>query len=333
MRFRFRLISRLAYRFICSLLICTALAGCHRQQDVTVLKLAHGLDPSHPTHKAMEYMAQRLQQLSGGTMRIDIYPSAQLGGEREVLELLQIGSVALTKVSTSPMESFVPEFKVFSIPYVFRDYDHLWTVLQGTLGKELLHAGESARLYGLGFYDAGSRSFYMNDASVNTPADLAGKKIRVQNSITSVKMVRALGGAATPIPWAELYTALQEGVVDGAENNPPSYYLSKQYEVAPYFSLDEHTFVPDILLVSLPIWHSLTARQQGWLQQAADDSVVFQRKLWKQATADALAKLRKAGVTITHPDKQPFREAVAPMLASYRGTAVGEFIQRIEAVK
>ena len=315
------------------LMMCLALSGCNQQQDVTVLKLAHGLDIKHPVHQAMQHMADRLQQLSDGTMQIDIYPSAQLGGEREILELLQIGSIALTKVSTSPMESFVPEFKVFSIPYVFRDYDHLWQVLLGAPGQELLLAGETVRLRGLGFYDAGSRSFYTREAAISSPAELTGKKIRVQNSITSVNMVRALGGAATPIPWGELYTALQQGVVDGAENNLPSYYLSKQYEVAPYFSLDEHTFVPDILLVGLPAWRALTLQQQQWLQQAADESVTVQRQLWREATTEALSKLKDAGVTISHPDKQAFRDAVAPMHASYQGTAVGEFLQRIEAVK
>ncbi len=315
------------------LALSLTLSACGTDQSGTVLKMAHGLDTSHPVHKAMVHMAERLTELSSGSMRIDIYPSAQLGGERELMELLQIGSIALTKVSTSPMESFVPQFKVFSIPYAFRGYDHLWQVLQGDLGQELLLAGESVRLRGLGFYDAGSRSFYTRDITINSPSDLAGQKIRVQNSITSVEMVRALGGAATPIPWGELYTALQQGVVDGAENNPPSYYLSKQYEVAPYFSLDEHTFVPDILLVSLPIWESLTAQQQQWLQQAANDSVALQRQLWLQSTTEALEKLQQAGVTITRPDKAPFRAAVKPMHDSYNGTPVGDFLQRIEAVQ
>lgn len=314
------------------LLLTLLLAACDSRQEVRVLKLAHGLDARHPVHLAMEMMARRLDQLSSGSMRIDIYPGAQLGGERELIELLQIGSIALTKVSASPMESFVPEFKAFSIPYVFRDAAHFWQVLEGDLGRQLLLAGEPVRLRGLGFYDAGSRSFYTTDAPINSPNDLRGKKIRVQNSITSVEMVRALGGAATPIPWGELYTALQQGVVDGAENNPPSYFLSKQYEVAPYYTLDEHTFVPDILLVSLPVWQSLDSQQQAWLQRAAEDSVLEQRRLWREATRDALEQLAAAGVTIVRPDKQPFIQAVAALHQGYRGTAVGEFLSRIGEV-
>ena len=315
-----------------ALIACLSLlSACHSQRSVTVLKMAHGLDTSHPVHKAMVYMAERLDTLSAGTMRIDLYPSAQLGGERELMELLQIGSIALTKVSTSPLESFVPQYRIFSIPYVFRDHAHFWRVLDGELGRELLAAGEAVRLRGLGFYDAGSRSFYTTRAPVDSPDDLRGKKIRVQNSITTVAMIRALGGAATPIPWGELYTALQQGVVDGAENNLPSYYLSRQYEAAPYLSINEHTFVPDVLLVSLTVWDKLTPQHQQWLQQAADESVAHQQVLWRQAEEDALQALLEAGVTVTEPDKTPFRQAVQDMHLGYRGTPVGEFIERINA--
>lgn len=308
------------------------LAACGDRHGVTALKMAHGLDTNHPVHKAMAHMAERVSELSGGTLRIDLYPSAQLGDERELMELLQIGSIALTKVSTSPLESFVPQYKVFSIPYVFRDHEHFWRVLDGELGRELLEAGESVRLHGLGFYDAGSRSFYTTRAPILSPDDLRGKKIRVQNSITSVAMIRALGGAATPIPWGELYTALQQGVVDGAENNLTSYYLSKQYEVAAYLSLNEHTFVPDVLLVSLPVWRDLTVQQQQWLQQAAHESVTYQRALWHQAEEDALQALLEAGVTITEPDKALFRRMVLDLRDGYHGTSVGEFLDRVDAV-
>lgn len=320
---------KLIYTLLAVLMLCV-LPSCARDESVHVLKMAHGLDTNHPVHKAMMHMADSLKRLSEGSMRIDVYPSAQLGGERELMELLQIGSIALTKVSSSPMESFVPRFKVFSIPYAFRDHAHFWRVLESELGRELLLAGESVRMRGLGFYDSGSRSFYTTGNPIHSPADLKGKKIRVQNSITSVEMVRALGGAATPIPWAELYTALQQGVVDGAENNPPSYFLSKQYEVAPYFSLDEHTYVPDILLVSLPVWNSLTDQQRIWLQQAADDSVSYQRQLWQQAETDAIQSLEEAGVTITRPDKAAFSDAVKPMYKDHLGTPIGRLLDRIK---
>ncbi len=307
--------------------------GCQGTQDVKILKLAHVLDTSHPVHRGMEFMAQRLAEKSGGKMRIDIYPSGQLGAERELIELLQIGSLAITKVSASPMESFVPEMKVFSIPYVFRSEDHLWSVLTGPIGKRILLAGQDYYLRGLCYYDAGSRSFYTKDKPIQSPAELAGLKIRVQKSQTSVKMIQALGGAATPISWGELYTALQQGVVDGAENNPPSFYLSKHYEVCKYYSLDEHTSVPDLLLMSTHVWNSLDKQQQTWLQEAVDESVVHQRKLWKESTDNALAEVQKAGVQVIRPDKSLFRDAVTEMHQSYQGTPVYELINEINEIQ
>lgn len=309
------------------------LSACGQMGDVLVLKLAHSLDTSHSVHKGMVHMAERLDELSAGSMRIDIYPSGQLGSERETVELVQIGSLAMTKVSTSPLEAFVPAMQVFSIPYVFRDREHFFSVLDSEIGRELLDSTDVARLKGLGYYDAGSRSFYANDKPIRTPADLEGLKIRVQNSQTSVRMVDALGGSATPISWGELYTALQQGVVDGAENNPPSFYLSRHYEISRYYSLDEHTSVPDILLMSRRIWDELSDQQKNWLQQAADESVAHQRVLWQESTDEALAAVREAGVEVIYPDKAPFQEAVREMKAGYAGTAVGELLTRIAAVE
>jgi len=226
--------------------VLLALSSCGKDSKVTVVKLAHCLDQSHSVHKAMVFMNEKLVEKSGGKMRIDIYPSGQLGNERELIELLQIGSLGMTKVSASPMESFVPEMKIFSLPYVFRSEDHLWRVLGSDIGKQLLLAGQDYYLRGMCYYDAGSRSFYIKDRPVNSPEDLKGMKIRVMKSKTAVDMIQALGGSATPISWGELYTALQQGVVDAAENNPPSFYLSRHYEVCKYYCLDEHTSIPDI---------------------------------------------------------------------------------------
>ncbi|MCW8126839.1 TRAP transporter substrate-binding protein [Microbulbifer halophilus] len=312
--------------------LALVLGSCGFDDSQTVLKLAHTLDQQHSVHRAMLVMDKRLRELSGGSMRVDIYSGGQLGGERELIELLQIGTLAMTKVSASPMEGFVPEMKIFNIPYVFRDSDHYWKVLQSDIGRELLVAGEVARLRGLGYYDAGSRSFYANDKPIRTPADLDGLKIRVQNSQTAIKMVNSLGGAATPVSWGELYTALQQGVVQGAENNPPSFYLSKHYEVSRYYTLDEHTYVPDMLLISTEVWKKLDSQQQAWLQQAVDESVEYQRKLWRESTRESLAAVKAAGVEVIRPDKQPFIEAVQPLHASYDGTEVGELLDDIASM-
>lgn len=320
-----------------SLSVCLLVlaAGCSQQSGkppVTVLRLGHTLDTQHSVHKAMEYLGERLRYYSGGAMDIIIYPSSQLGTEREMVELLQIGSLAMTKVSASPLEGFASEMKIFSIPYLFRDSAHFWRVLNSDLGVELLSGIESYRLKGLGYYDAGSRSFYTNDKPIEHPSDLNGLKIRVLNSPTAVATVRALGGAATPVSWGELYTALQQGVVDGAENNPPSYYLSRHYEIARYYSLDEHTSVPDVMLASLPVWNSLSSEQQTWLSQAMDDSVRYQRAMWQASTDASLAKVRAEGVTVVIPDKTPFLEAVKPFHKSFENTPIGDLITQIKAM-
>jgi tripartite ATP-independent transporter DctP family solute receptor len=263
-------------------------------------------------------------------MRIDVYPSEQLGSERECLELLQIGSLAMTKVSCSVIEGFVPEMSVLSMPYIFRDEAHRFRVLKGEIGKELLLAGEKYWLRGLCYYDAGTRSFYTVDRPILRPDDLTGLKIRTQESPTSIRMVQALGGSATPIAWGELYSALQQGVVDGAENNPPSFHLSRHYEVCKHYSLDEHTGVPDVLVISTKIWEDLSPEFQQLLQEAANESEIYQRKLWKEATERAMDVVQKAGVTIYHPDKAPFISGVESIYGEYKSQPrIYDIIQRI----
>lgn len=320
-------------QFIITLVFLLFLFGCKSDSSVTVIKLAHVLDTTHPVHKAMVYMADKVWEKSGGKMRVDIYPGGQLGGERDLIELLQIGSLAMTKVSTAPLEAFVPEMKIFGIPYIFKSDEQRWKVLNGEIGKKLLLAGEPFYLRGMCYYDAGSRSFYTKEKPVNSPADLGGLKIRVMKSITSMNMVQALGGSATPIPWGELYTSLQQGVVDGAENNPPSFYLSRHYEVCKYYSLDEHTAVPDILIMSAVVWNSLSKQEQEWLQEAIDESVEVQKKLWKEASDEALRAVQESGVEVIHPDKTLFQDAVKKMHDSYKGTEIYDLIQKIKNIE
>lgn len=298
-----------------------------------VLKLSHVLDQSHPVHAAMEFMAKRLGELSGGSVEMQVFPNGQLGSETESIEQVQRGALAMVKTSAAPMEGFVPEMAVFGLPYLFRDSDHYWKVLKGPIGKELLAAGSRVGLRGLCYYDSGSRSFYTIDKPIMKPADLKGKKIRVMRSKTAMDMISQLGGAPTPIPWGELYTALQQGMVDGAENNPPSLLSSRHFEVTKQYSLDEHASIPDMVLFSEKIWSSLSPEVKKWVQQAADESVEFERKLWAEKTQAALDELKKKGVKIYQPDKQPFVEQVQPMYEKLKGTPLGKLVERIRAVK
>lgn len=321
------------YRPLLFLACVIALAGCSGERQVTVIKLAHGLDSEHPVHKAMVYLGERLAEKSAGTMRVDVYSGGQLGSERESIELLQLGGLGMTKTSASVLEGFAPQFKVFGLPYLFRDEAHKLAVLDGPIGNEILAAPTAKFLRGLCYYEAGNRSFYAKKP-IRTPDDLAGLKIRVQESPMAFALIRAFGGAATPIAWGELYTSLQQGVVDGAENNPPSFHLSRHYEVCKYYTINEHTAVPDVLLVSEHLWQRLDARQQQWLKESADESAIHQRKLWEVATRTALEEVQKAGVEIIYPDKALFAQRVVSVHENVASDpVVGVLDRRIAEVR
>jgi len=308
--------------------------SCSEAENYKTLRLGHGLDVSHSVHKAMVKMGEDLEALSGGKLKLEIYPSQQLGTERQCLELLQIGSLDMTKVSVGVLENFAPKMKVLGLPYLFRGREHAFNVLDGPIGQQLLNDGEKYWLKGLGYYDAGSRSFYTKDRPVNTPEDLKGQKIRVMESVTAMDMVRGLGGSPTPISWGELYTALQQGVVDGAENNPPSFYLSRHYEVCKYYTLNDHTMLPDVLLASTQTWAKLTPEEQGWLKEAVENSVVYQRKLWLEAEDEALEAVKKAGVEIIRPNKSLFADKIKDSFEKYKeDETLFDLIQKIQATE
>ncbi|UZH55878.1 TRAP transporter substrate-binding protein [Salinimicrobium tongyeongense] len=315
------------------LFLLLILAGCDDQSDVRKIKLGHGLDTSHPVHKAMVYMSERLYEKSGGSMTIDIYPNQQLGSERECLELLQIGSLGMTKVSTGVLENFVPSLQLFGLPFLFRDREHRFEVLEGEIGESFLNKSVDKRLKGLTFYDAGSRSFYAK-VPVEQPEALKGLKLRVMESTTAINMVKHLGGSPTPIAWGELYTALQQGIVDGAENNLPSFYLSRHYEVCKYFVMNEHTALPDELLISTLIWNDLSSQEQKWLKEAAMESSEYQKEIWRKAELEALDEIQKAGVTVLYPDKELFRQKVQPMYEEFsEDPEMKELIKAIQEIK
>ncbi len=308
-------------------------ASSQRGGARTVLKLGHALDQSHPVHAGMEFMAERLAEISGGEMEIQIFPNGQLGSEPETVEQLQRGALAMVKTSAAAMEGFVPEMAVFGLPYLFRDDEHYWQVLNGPIGKELLEAGAPVGIHGLCYYDSGSRSFYTIDGPILEPGDVAGEKIRTLQSRMAMDLISTLKGAPTPIPWGELYTALQQRMVDGAENNPPSFLSSRHYEVAKHYALDEHTRIPDMVIFSQTVWETLSPQQQAWIEQAAAESVTFQRQLWAEKTQEALEQVKAAGVTVYTPDKTPFVEATAPLYEQFKDTPIGQLAARIREVK
>ena len=293
------------------------LNSCEQLNNTKIIRLGHGLNTSHSVHKAMVYMGEQLEIKSNGKIKLQIYPSQQLGTERQCLELLQIGALDMTKSSAGVLENFSPGMKVLGLPYLFRNREHSFKVLDGPIGKELLAGAEKYRLKGLAYYDAGSRSFYTINTPVEQPSDLEGLKIRVQESQTAIDMVKSFGGSPTPISHGELYTSLQQGVVDGAENNPPVFYLSRHYEVCKNYILDEHTVLPDVVLMATHLWDSLKEEEQKWVQESMDLSVIEQRKLWMHSEKESLDAVRAAGVIISYPDKTKFSEMSKSVIEEY----------------
>lgn len=318
---------------VVSLTCLLFMAGCGPEKSddgKVILKVGHVLDTAHPIHQSLEFMAQRLKEKSEGRVELRIFPSSQLGDTRGMLEQAQLGILTMVPASAANMESFVPELGGFSVPYLFRDRAHYWQVLDGPIGQRLNKKCEVKGLRGLCYFDAGARSFYTKEKPILKPEDLKGLKIRVQANETSLSMVSALGGSPTPIPWGELYTALQQGVVDGAENNNPSFLSSRHFEVCKVYSLDEHTRIPDMLVISLKKWNAYPEDVRALISDVSNETSQFQRDLWQRMSAEAIDTLKAKGVAIHYPDQSLFQKQVGPMHESYSGTTTGNLIQEIK---
>lgn len=300
----------------------------------TVLKLSHNNDKTHPVHISMQYMADEVKKASDGDLIIRIYPNSQLGNQRESMELLQAGSLDMAKSNASELEAFEPTFAAFNVPYLFKNSDHYYKVLQdGDVGQKILNNSAGKGFIGLTYYDAGARSFYAKKP-IKTPADLKGMKIRVQPSPSALEMVKLLGASPTPLAFGELYTALQQGVVDGAENNQTALTLMRHGEVAKFFSEDEHTIIPDVLVISEKTWAKLTPEQQKIMKEAADKSMMYHKDLWVEMTAKEVKEAKeKLGVEFVTVDKQPFIDAVKPMHdKAQNDPVIGQYIEKIDAL-
>lgn len=300
-----------------------------------VLRYAENQVKDYPTTKAAVKMAEIVKEKTQGRITIEVYDSAQLGDEKSVIEQIQFGGIDMARVSLSPLSEFDKSLNVLQLPYLYRDSTHMWKVLEGPIGQKLLKGIESKGIVGLSWFDAGARNFYNSKKAVNKIEDLAGLKIRVQESAMMMDMVKALGANPTPMAYGEVYSALQTGVIDGAENNWPSYESTSHYEVAKYFVLDEHNRVPEPQIISKKTWDKLSDADKKIIQDAALESAKVERQLWAEREKASEKKVRDAGCTITTltPEaRTAFQKAVQPLYAQY-GADYKDLIKQIQDVK
>ena len=291
-------------------------------------------DASYPTVRGLQSMAEQLDLATHGRIRLRIYPGAQLGDERDMLEMTIFGGIDVSRTSMAPLNSIAPETGVFSLPFLFRSTEHMRLVLDGPIGDEILAGLEPHGLIGLAYYDAGARNLYNRVRPIHSPADLRGMKIRVMNSRVFVDMIATLGGNATPMGFAQVYESLALGAIDGAENNWPSFESSRHFEVAAHYSVTEHVMVPEVVVMSRYRWRKLSPEDQALLRKAARNSVPVMRGLWDarvQVSHDAMVA---AGVDIVYDiDKQPFMAAMQPLYEHYlQDPALLDLVDRIRAV-
>jgi len=289
----------------------------------------------YPTVAAVEYMGDLLEERSGGRLCVEVYHSAQLGQEADTIEQTQLGVIDLNRVSLGPFNNIIEATKVFSLPFIFRSTEHMHAVVDSEIGDEILAEFENHSLIGLAYYDGGSRSFYNSERPIRSIEDMAGLSFRVMQSDVFVDMVNALGANATPLPYGEVYSSIQTGVIDGAENNWPSFESSGHYEVAGYYTLNQHLIVPEVLVMSQASWDRLTPEDQELIRQAARDSVPHMRELWAAREAESEAVVRAAGVeVITDIDKTPFIEAMASVYETHVTTdQMRDLVERIQAIE
>jgi tripartite ATP-independent transporter DctP family solute receptor len=313
--------------------ILALVAGTASAQTVTLRSTDIHPD-GYPTIEAVKHMGKLLEERSKGRIKINVFHSAQLGQEKDTIEQTRFGVIDMNRINMAPFNNLIPATNVPSLPFIFRSVDHMRKVMDGPIGDNLLKEFEKHDLVGLAFYDSGSRSFYNSKRAINTPADMKGLKIRVQQSDMFVSLVSALGANATPMNFGEVYSGLQTGVIDGAENNWPSYESTKHYEVAKFYSLTEHSLSPEVLVMSKKSFDKLSAEDKALVRAAAKESVAKMRELWDAREKASEAKVKAGGAVVNAVEKQPFIDAMKPVYDKFVTDAkLKEMVAAIQAVK
>lgn len=319
---------------LAALLGATTIAGGAFACETT-LRSSDTHPDGYPTVAAVQEMGRLLEEKTDGRLCIEVFSSAQLGEEKDTIEQTRFGVIDLNRISMAPFNGLIPETAILSLPYLFRDVDHLHNVLDGPIGQQILDTFTAQDLIALAYYDPGARSFYNNQKPIKSIDDMKGMKFRVIQSDVFVDMVAALGASAVPMPYGEVYSAIETGVIDGAENNWPSYESSGHYEVAKYYTLDEHTMVPEVLVMSKASWDKLTPEDQEAVRAAAKESVPFNREAWAAREKESEEKVLAAGVEVVRDiDKAPFVAAMGPVYEKYANTPeLQQLVKDIQAVE
>jgi tripartite ATP-independent transporter DctP family solute receptor len=324
--------------FLASVLLTLSYANVPAAaQQKTVLKASDVHAAGYPTVVAVENLGKKLEQATSGRVSVQMYPAMQLGGEKEAIEQAQVGAIAFARVSVGALGPVVDDLNVFNMPYVFRNTAHMQKVIDGPIGQELLDkvTNSGKGLIGLCWMDAGARNFYDTKKPIKTVADLKGLKIRVIGNPIFVDMANAMGGNGVAMGYDQVFSALQTGVVDGAENNPPSYVFDNHYQVAKFYTIDEHLIVPEMLVFSKKAWDGMSKEDQALLLKFAKEAQQEERKLWVAYEQQAMDKAKAAGIQIiqvSDADKKAFQDAVKPVWDKY-GPKYAATVKRIEETK
>lgn len=312
---------------VCLLAVVLLLAACGRKeakqaQPELILRYADNQPEDYPTTKAAEYFAGLVEKRTHGKILIRVYANGELGDENRVLEQVQFGGVDMTRISMGTLSDYFPDIEVLSLPYLYDDADHMWRVLDGDIGSAFLASTRKVDVIGLSWFDAGARSFYTRER-ITCLEDLQGLSIRVQESDLMGRMVERLGATPVEIQYGDVYSALQTGKIDGAENNWPSYESTGHFEAAPYYLLDEHSRLPEMQIISTVAWDKVAEIDGDYptiLMQCAKESALYERQLWKEREAQSEERVRSLGGTVTEiseKELQKFRDAVKPLYESY----------------
>lgn len=315
-------------------LLAAALAAWVLPLQAQTMKAADVHPAGYPTVAAVESMGKKLEAATQGRIKFQMFPGSVLGGEKEMIEQTQVGAIQVLRTSLGPVGPVVPEVNVFNMPFVFRNPAHMRAVIDGPIGQEMLDkiSASPAKLVALAWMDGGSRSLYTKKP-VRKPEDLKGQKIRMMGNPLFVDTMNAMGGNGISMGYGEVFTAIQTGVVDGAENNPPSLFTANHFQAgAKYYTQTNHLIIPEILVMSKVTWDKLSPADQALVKKTAREAQIEQRALWDKFTQESIAKLKAAGVEFIEIDNKPFFDATAPVRAKY-GAQFAELMKRIEAVK